>query len=87
MQVTPRDLPEDIVADVRVVIYGYHFRKIAKILRLKRKTKLEERWFCLPIGPGADLPEYVRFGAHRTGFKSFNNFFAMAAFYSMEGPS
>jgi len=60
---------------------GYRLRKITSVVHTKRKYKTEERWFCLPEGNGADLPPYVREGAHRKGYKTFNAFFAQMGYY------
>jgi len=79
----PIELPDDIVSETFHTIHGYKFRCVKYIIKMKRKHKTEERWFCLKEGSGADLPTYIREGAKRTGFKSFNSFFAMAGYYRM----
>jgi hypothetical protein len=66
--------------------YGYRLRRITTRIHLKRKYKLVEKWFILPEGEGQDLPEYVREGAHRTGYKTYNSLFAAVAYYRMPGP-
>lgn len=72
---------DDIISDTIHTIYGYKLRCIKRQIKLKTKWKLEERWYCLKEGEGKDLPVYVREGTKRTGFKSYNSFFAMAGFY------
>jgi len=80
-QVSP--LPEDIVSETYHTIHGYRLKCIKRIVKAKRQHKTEERWYCLKECLGADLPAYVREGAHRTGFKSFRSFFALMGYFRM----
>lgn len=76
------DLPDDVISETFPVIYNHKFRKVVMLTKTKSgKQKTDERWFCLKEKDGKDLPVYVREGATRTGFKSFNAFFAMAGYY------
>jgi len=78
-----KDLPDDIVSETFHTIYGYKFRCVKEVVKMKRKQKIQEHWFCLKEGLGQSLPEYIREGAKRTGFKDFRKFFAMLGYYKL----
>jgi len=46
--------------------------------------KVDERYFCLPVGAGAKLPAWVREGVKGTGYKTYNAFFAVAGYYRVK---
>lgn len=79
--VSPKDLPDDVISETFRTIRNYKFRCVRKIVKMKRKRKVEERWYCLKEQNGKNLPVYVREGAKRTGFKDLRSFFAVLAYY------
>jgi hypothetical protein len=80
------DTDPEFISNTLHNFYGYRLRKVVYQIHLKRKYKVLERWFCLDEGEGAGLPAYVRLGAKRTGYKTYNNLFACIAYYRMPGP-
>jgi len=76
------DLPEDVVADTTHLIHGYKLRRVARRVKMKRKWKVEERWFVLPEGLGAELAEFVRMSASRTGYKTLNALFSSVTYHT-----
>ncbi len=80
-RITEQD--NEIIAETFATIHGYKFRCIKSIVKKKNSWPVEERWFCLTEGEGKGLPHYIREGAHKTGYKTWNNFFAMLGYYKM----
>jgi len=78
------EMDDNIISQIHYTIHGYKLECVKKIIKNKKhQEKVQERWFCLKEAAGKDLPEYVRMGAKRTGFKTFNSFFAAMAYYRM----
>jgi hypothetical protein len=82
------EVNDNILSETRHHIRGYDFIKRTFQVKKKRSWKLEERWFALKTGKGVRIPEYVREGARRCGYKSFKGFFSQLAYYqeSPESP-
>lgn len=83
MNTLTQEAEPELISNTIHNFYGYRLRRITTRIHLKRKYKLVEKWFCLKEGEGQDLPDYIRLGAHRTGYKSYNSLFAAVAYYRM----
>ena len=77
-------LPDEVVSDTTHTIHNYKFRCVKSLVKVKNKETYQDRWFCLKEGAGQTLPTYIREGAKRTGFKTYNSFFAMLGFYNIQ---
>jgi hypothetical protein len=75
------DLPENVVSDTRHTIGGYKLRCIKQIVKTKRTQKLKEKWFVIENNTSMKLPEYVKSGAHRTGYNSLSGLFSCITYY------
>lgn len=77
------DLPEGVVSDTTLTFSGYKIRKIVRVIKMKRKVKTEERFFCLKEGLGKRLPENVREHASRKGYKTLSSLFSVIKYYQV----
>jgi len=59
---------------------GYSFKKIVKVVRLKTKTKKEERYFCVELPKGKRLPADV-LTARGHGYRSISAFHSARMFF------